>query len=168
VVLKMILDASERVFTGACQRTFTYGTFEETLEVAYVTDRLQLKEYPVHSVTGITYYLNVAETDPEVLTDYRLRGDAGYLIFTTALPPASTVWVTYTAGYTPELSLPADIPLAIYHLGSMLRNQSATVGMKSESLGDRSYTVMDFGQGTGFPPLVQQSIDRYKRVLFKV
>ena len=98
--------------------------------------------------------------DPDGLSDYLVDWDAGMLE-----RPGSTwgtgsrnIFVDYTAGYA---TIPDDIEIAANEIVQGMFNRRKHDGvMKSEKLGDYSYTLAEFK--SDLPPYVMTTLLRYK------
>jgi len=107
------------------------------------------------------------EIPDDELTEYMLINpsedrNAGILQCPSAFTAGIEFWISYTAGYTP---IPYALEAACLELVKYKYNQSKKDGaLRSESLGDYSYTIGDFNKG--IPDDLKNALDFFKRRIF--
>ena len=116
---------------------------------------LQLKQYPVTSVTTII-------EDGETLDTATLKIDNSNGIIRRNIFWKGAVLVTYTAGLAADTaSVPKNIQLAIWQWISYLANTKESQGIDSETLGDYSVNYLEQNQ---IPDTVISLLEGYKRI----
>ena len=110
---------------------------------------LNLKHYPISAITSLQWRSgdfssnNWDSIDSSMYTYLDIEGEIYYTgVFSRGI---RNYRVSYTAGYS---TIPNDLQQACITLISYLKNQTKTSGMKSESLGEYSYTKDDDVQAT--------------------
>jgi hypothetical protein len=173
-LLALIVPSIDRWVKTRCARQFEHGNYVE-FAAGYGDARIFLRESPISAVTEVRVDnrgIFGAETiiDPTLFLFDATRDDARLYRVDNCFPEGPrTVKVTYAAGYyafgdttsghTP--TLPEDLHLAIIEEAIERYQAGTTPGerMKSESLGDYSYTRFD----STIDPRRRSVIDRYRR-----
>ncbi len=116
---------------------------------------------PAGAKTCLGTYAYMEMPDPEGLSDYEIYWDEGMLDIRGSWGRSRhEIFVDYTAGYT---MVPDDIEDACLELVAQLYHRPEHDStLKSEKLGDYSYTVADPSSADAFPPNVMYTLLRYK------
>lgn len=128
---------------------------------------LLLRQYPINSVSlitidGTTIYPDGSNTlaDLGLYIDNEISGGLFYDNIWTADTP-NNITITYNAGYS---IIPFDIEWAVISMIGRIFRQKGNEGLKSEKLGDYSYTLADIDLENPFPSSqIKMSVDRYMR-----
>jgi hypothetical protein len=124
----------------------------------------QLLEAVNATALGAGAFLSIPG-DP--VSGYVVDKEIGTILYPPGFPEGeSNVAVSYTAGYANTASVPEDMKLvALQLLDATLSNRGQDVAMKSESMGDYSYTVADVQ--SGFDSDIRQAAFPFKRILIR-
>lgn len=105
---------------------------------------LTLKNFPVSALTSVqrmTGDFTTPSWDTLDSSMYKYLDEEGQIYYTGGFSSGIRNYrASYTAGYT---TIPNDLAQACITLVSYLKNQTKSVGMKSETLGEYSYTKDD-------------------------
>lgn len=144
-----------------CGRTFASTSYTEWFR-AMGEDRISLQQYPVTALTSVSsaYQKNATAVTALVAdTDYWLEdANAGVVGF----PGSVNGWfkIVYTAGFT---SLPTDLSqIATEVAAAIYKSAEVNASLKSEKIGDYSYTVADSGGNILTPYLPR--LNQWKKV----
>lgn len=139
------LAAASGVIENYLNRKLEYGTYRETLDAPSIPF-LQLRQYPVHSVTRLDHHNQTITPD-----SYRVEPDNGMLFRRGGWGYGErTIQIEYVAGYvlpsdvvgSPPSTLPANYEYACVMLAQSLMRQP---GVTSERVGDLSVNYKDNG-----------------------
>lgn len=165
-LLTVLLGVVSAQIRRACGRNLTNG-FESTSRTETYdgndTDRLQLKEWPITSITSVSQIDDAGTSTALAATEYRIDADPGHLFRIGAVSgrfprdsfgepvgpefgtyPCWTAgcqnWsIVYTGGYS---TIPDDLKNAVWRLMDIAYAKRRTdPGKQSESLGAYSYTM---------------------------
>jgi hypothetical protein len=166
--LTNLIEYVQDEFEAEIGRHIEQGTYHEEIEVRTEVDRIFLDEFPIISVTALTVNGTLISA-----SEYEIKEDVGVIRLRTPVlreyhdsgldptfPAGGTAWITYVAGYSAG-AIPGRVKSAIITWIGSKFNETLTAGMKSERLGDRSYTRID----EPIPPSVQAVIDGMKRIM---
>jgi len=177
--LQVMIDAATEALRRYASRSTTDGFSSATRTEAYDgndTEFLELREFPVTSITSITYVANDGTTTTVDSTAYRLE-DAQWgivaklaaisgrfaltrsYLYGSVMARASVIdrwgvspnWMegiqNYSVVYVGGYStIPAGLQYVLYRWVDQLRGKAATGIMKSERIGEYAYTVADDAQ----------------------
>ena len=116
---------------------------------------LQLRQYPVSSVTAIV-------EDGETIQVSGLTIDTANGTLKSKIFWKGAVLVTYTAGIAANTaSVPKNLQLAIWQWVSFILNTQGSQGIDSETLGDYSVNYLE---QTPIPATVLSLLEGYKRI----
>ncbi len=168
-ILTWIRQASSMI-AGYCNRVFAEETLSEQFRLTREEAVLQLRRWPVSSITSITQ----DEDDPlDGDTDYEFDPDTGQvwrLISDIRVSwAAQKIVVVYVAGYELLGELPYEIERAAISLVKLYRSSATRDPMlKSESIPDVWEGTYWVGAppGGGLPPEVTVLIDPYREIVF--
>jgi hypothetical protein len=174
VKLGVIVSSVSALVRTYCSRSFTdYYSVDkvEALNIDYETKSVQLKEYPIVSITTVEERSAYSEDYVELTTAafeyyldlstdslYKTDGAKGFLSWATG--PGS-VRITYKAGYA---AVPEDLKLAVFNL--------ITYYHKNEYRGSKTLrgatssvpsTTTQWGN-VSFPDHIKRVLDLYKNV----
>lgn len=155
--IALLAPQAQALIERAIGRTLEQATYTETYD-GRGAPTLILKHRPVASITSIKDSLSRdwAGTTAMDSSGYAFQADEGIV----TLDPGASDWpedwplagrfsdgnqnvqVVYVAGYL-AASIPADILGLVVDLVAAKLNAGAKAGLKSESLGDYSYTLAD-------------------------
>lgn len=168
--LTTIVAATNTFVETYCNRAFEEAEYTEELYDGPGSSVLCLKNWPVSEVAEVI----VEDTEVEERTE--IDGEGYYLDAEAGILHNNDLWnrgrgiitVTYTAGYE---TIPDDLKFAVLELASYFRNMSGKSGIRSESLGSYSYSLMNdlssMGGELTIPSVVIKNIlDRYKSSYF--
>ena len=171
-LLTVLVDAVSMEVRRWCDRNLIDGFESVSRTERYDGNNeqtIQLKEWPVTSVTSVKLYQADGTSQTYDSTTYRVDADSGVLsridpkkgrfpvtAFGTVNATFSVqpwfdegwqnIEVVYTAGYarTPTDLLPADLKMACYRLTDLAYSaRGRNFGLASESLGQYSYSNLD-------------------------
>jgi uncharacterized phiE125 gp8 family phage protein len=191
-LLARLITAASRAIEAATGRVFAQETVDETLPGSD-RYRLQLARTPVKSVTSVNLDDATLDTSEYSIEDgasgalfraqgwWSVRSVAGWIEPMRTSEPYTLHWtVRYVGGYvlpggTPgagDVALPDDIEQACIEAVRMWYSGSGagagSPGMKSESIGDYSYTRFDPAAsvvgGASFPPITSALLQPYVRM----
>lgn len=164
-LLQMMLDAASMAIRRACNRNettgFENGTFTEKYDGTGI-ETIQLREWPVTSITSVTELFDDASTETIASTEYRANlrngllfmigartgrfvhdeyGNPTYAAFDT-VPCWNAGFQNYTIVYVANgATIPADLQDACARITDLLyADRKSNPQMQSESLGAYSYT----------------------------
>ena len=174
-ILEPLIDAMTLVIEKECQqafvrRSFTEDyTYEHVLRNPHSKPRIELRQYPIVSVTSITD--PDANTIPS--TDYWIDKAHGWLVTTGSwqIPQDAngfeTYWtIVYIAGrWVATANVDANLKLACKMLVAQLYS-NPDQNIASKSVGDLSLSYTNWvsaEQTGGFPPIVKSLIAPYRR-----
>jgi len=127
-------------------RSFISATYTAEKYDGNSDRRIYLKQYPIISVTTLASWDTISDivmTTYTANTDYLLYLKEGYIYFRyKTMPGHQNYRVTYTAGYL-IADVPYDLKNACAQLAGMIYNNTGKAGMKSEGIGQYSYTIKD-------------------------
>ena len=127
-----------------CSRRFAFDTYTNQEYDGTGTNRINLKNYPIISLTSLEERTSgFSNTSWETIDAdfYKDLDNEGQVYFTGGFTRGVRNYrVTYSAGYT---TIPNDLQQACITLVSFFDNQTRSSGMKSETLGEYSYTKED-------------------------
>jgi hypothetical protein len=168
-------DYVETLINVASDRIKTYIGFD-LKETTYTDEiysgngrhNLFLRKFPIVSVISVKEwdtYNNVLLDTLVENQDYLVYLAEGYIYMRGGWwKSISNYRITYKAGYS---TIPYDIKMACAMLANMYYDKKGSANMKSESIGDYSYTAEDgIGNNTfgeiGIPPIIAGILNKYK------
>jgi len=166
--LTAIVDGVNASVSNYCDRKlFSSGPITEWLN-GNGRAIMQLKEYPLVSVTSVTYYDELETATAVIAGDYWANSDSGQLELRSAAAHGSR-WirgrhnykVAYTAGYA-AAAIPDDLKLACLTWAAVLfqRAEHKLHAIRSITLGDQN-TSYRFDK---IPPEVEAMLQGYVRL----
>lgn len=164
-LLGVLIPACQSDVESYCNRLFDTATYTETLD-GDNTGQLQLSNYPITSITSVSYLAPNGSTLAMPSTSYSVDANTGLLTLVPLQYSKSTAYdtmgnpsnewvygprftrgfqnyrVVYVGGYS---SMPADLQLAMYEyvaskFNPIKNGATADTNLLSESIGDYSYT----------------------------
>lgn len=167
--LDVIIPAGQAMVEKWLGYAFDTGTRTERYSGPIDSNAIKLKGYPVTSITSVKRFYGTGANDYETLStdDYTyepttstlylpgtgrggqvmVRDDWGELIESDQgasprfVEGLNNYQVVYVSGYANTAAMPADLQYAMYRLiDAMFSDRRANPTMKSESIGDYSYT----------------------------
>lgn len=160
------LVSSDIIEGGYCHRRFIDTDYTLAEYTGNNRKHLLLRQYPINSITTITLDgTTLFPSGSSTLADlgFYISNDITGAVFydniwTVDLP--NNITITYNGGYS---QIPFDLEYAALFLSARMWERKGKEILKSERLGDYSYTVQDinednpFGDGT-----IKQTLDRYR------
>jgi len=175
--IESVINRASEFIENYCHRVFT-STFATFTETEYYdgtgSQFLLLRAFPVTSVTSVKEWetsTNAATTTYTEHTDYTVFLDEGIIYRSSGWARRRKGWqVVYVAGYA---TIPEDLKGACLEIAKLYWAMRDKRGLKSESIGDYSYTtdgLVSSGAdgGTGLPSDVVVVLDSYKREDYEV
>lgn len=167
-LLGVLIPACQAEVESYCNRLFDTATYTETFD-GDNSGQLQLSNYPITSITSVSYVGPDGTTVAMPSTSYRYEANTGLLTLVPVSYSKSTAYdtmgnplnewtygprynrgfqnyrVVYVGGYS---SMPADLQLAMYEyvaskFNPIKNGATADTNLLSESIGDYSYTRKD-------------------------
>jgi len=182
--LDVIIPAAQAMAESASGRQFDSGTRTERYEGPIDSNTIQLRSWPVASITSVKYYTSPTEYQTISSDGYTVDATRGILYMpgtgqsdVLSYLEISDGWlqapeigvspsfqtgtfayeVVYVAGYS---SAPADLQYAMYRLvDAMFAARRNDPNMKAESIGAYSYTRGD--TAASFPTLARELFAAY-------
>ena len=137
-----LIEAVSAKVEKYCNRTFDITSYTEYYDGMY-TPFIVLEQYPLVSVSGVWLVDEKQDVSYTYDMDYIIPDyDTGLIKNNSNFPNGyKNVRISYTAGYS---EIPDDLKLAIVKMViNEAQNNSINSSMKSERLGDYSYTLKD-------------------------
>lgn len=164
------LVVSDVMQGGYCNRRFIATTYTLALYTGENFRDLLMRQYPINSITTViigdtTEFPSGADT----LADqgfYIDNEQAGNIINTGRWPRGDpqNIQITYNAGYT---AIPWDLELVALGLIALKWNKKGTEHLKSEKIGNYSYTLADLNERNPFgDDLIKDMLDGYRKPSF--
>jgi hypothetical protein len=162
-----LINSATDFLQRACCRIFREATFTNEYISGHGSSSIWLKNYPISSITSLTYYDRYSAADIQTLVedrDFYLDPDTG------RLECASGCWsrgmrnirCTYVGGYA---TIPEDLKVLCEQLISYRINKKSVQGIDSQGIG--KYNVMYVNSTYGeLPPEIKAGIQRFTRVVF--
>lgn len=135
---KQMLQSAIELVETYTRRTFGIGSYTETIEVKH-SERLELKHFPIISITGLTatgigritpFYYTADNTNGII----KLTDSSGFdLCYDSAL-----VTIEYEAGF---LTVPEPVRMSALMLASKLSNLATSEGISTVRLADLSFSL---------------------------
>lgn len=164
-VVRMLIPYVDGVMNNYCGTNLLATDYTDVRFDGSGSDTLDLKVYPINSVTHVKLRED-ATTFTDVVTSVYLNNDS-YLYLdpyadTTTFPSGrKNVYVTFNAGYT-EDAVPAELGYAACHLISInfRKITDETIGIEEGKFGEADFKLSSLE----LPVLVKRVLDRYRMV----
>lgn len=181
--LGVIIPAAQAMAESVTGRKFDSATFTERYEGPIDNNTIQLRSWPVTSITSVKFYTSPTEYTTLSSDNYTVDTKTG-ILYMPGSGQSDTLTYVYNAGFlnTPDIgvspsfqvgtfayevvyvagysSYPADLQYAMYRLvDAMFAARRADPNMKAESIGAYSYTRGD--TAANFPKLARELFASY-------
>ncbi len=160
-----LINRSTAMIEKYCQRRFKLTTYTEEEYDGTGTCYLNLKNYPIVSITSSQKnFGSVGDTDWDDLESqfFKALNDTGQIYYSAGFARRVRAYrFTYSAGYS---EIPDDLQEACLQLCSYIYNAGKSKGLRSENLGEYSYT-----KETGIKNLITDlgldfTLDQYRTI----
>lgn len=143
--LTLMCGIASDIVEKFCGRVFTKTTYPDEIYEGTGNHRLVLRQSPIVSITSIKYRTGTPGTPQWQTIDdafYYTNGDTGIVYMDNHFfGQGNSYAVTYEAGYT---TIPSDLQMAVALIvGQYRATKGQASGMKSETLGEYSYTKFE-------------------------
>lgn len=143
-LLTNLINRATDIIERYCNRRFAETTYTNEEVNGMGSYILNLKHYPITSLTAVERRTgDFASPNWDALENdmYKMLDDEGQIYYAGGFTEGVRNYrVSYVAGYS---TIPTDLEQACIMLISYIKNQTKTSGMKSETLGEYSYTKDD-------------------------
>lgn len=135
--------------------------WEATLQSSATGSYVSTDLLPAGGRACLNGFAHLDMPEPQALEDYIVHWDEGMLeLYGSWGESSQNIFVDYTAGY---VTIPDDIEIAAKDLVRIMFNRRTVDGsLKSEKLGDYSYTLADMADGGDMPDYVMATLRRYR------
>lgn len=178
-LLNLLIDQASTLIESLCDVTFSSTAYTELID-GNGTREILLRHSPVITFTSLekrTAFDNTDSWETIATSDYWVETDSGKVTKTSSYADWDVVHkdpslsdemtfdygkqnyrATYTAGYA---TIPNDIQMAVMTVISSFYNTSSKMGIKSETLGDRTLNLGEGSSDVTKLPSVQTIINKY-------
>lgn len=143
-LLERLIKVAEAVVDRYCKRTFAEAQYTEEYKGSG-TQYLNLKHYPVSTLTKVYENVNFI-ADPiwnDMTADAYLKAESGQIyVYSGFFNKERHYKIQYKAGYKSD-KIPEDVKQACVDIAAYLYQNRKSQGLKSEQLGEYSYTKLD-------------------------